>query len=150
MPCGNSILEKFLRKTFAKSEKTLLQEKNLVAFHFSDGKKFKEAVTVLRKKKIRFDTESLALLSRLIVPSKAVRHVKGYSARFVVISIVHLPEFLGKNPAKNNKAGWHGCLDSPTIKAVLHYKYHLIDYVRKHVAHYQEAFRMLLASAQRT
>lgn len=144
-------LKKIWRKISMHAKETqLLDKKNLIALHFSNMSKLVEAVAIVQKNKIPYDVEDLVQFVRLIVPSDAVRLIKGHDNQFPAIHIKHLPEYIQKNNTKKIKRGWHGNLNSPALKAALSYKYYLIDYVKKNIALYKEAFRITFLSPKKT
>lgn len=123
-------------------KKKLRDHKELMALHYTDREKYKSAIATLKKFSIPYETEDLVLFIRLVVPSDAVQCLDGFVSRALVIPKKQLPKFVQTHLREKTKTGWHGKMESTAFKAVLDYRYFIVDYVKKHISHYAEALRL--------
>ncbi len=134
----------------SKSARHMLSQRNdLVGLTFRSHKKCKKAIAHIRKIRLGYpyDIEKHVIFTRLIVPRKAVGHIKGFIAQNTVISREKLPDFVKENKSCR-KVRWHIGTFSHVLESILQYKYFLKNYVISHIGLFAEALRQKKDSAK--
>jgi len=134
------------------AHKIFARRNDLVGLTFTCLKQYKKAIAQFKKNGLEHsydtdDTEKHSVFRRLIVPKKIVRHMRGFTSQYRMVSRENLPNFVKKN-IHRRQARWHAGTHSHILEIILQYKYFLKDYVISHIGLFAEALAQKKDSAR--